>query len=234
MKASLCALALTIAAIAGLAGPTRAADPVKVGGEIEVSAAEAGYDIRVGAEDVDASDLLHQAVESCAAVIVSTGTEVRVEIEDPVAVVCDPSLIHPALVNVVRNACEAAAEFTAEPRVTLSTLRRTTLGGDGKRVSMRALRVADNGPGVPPEVRERMFNPFFTTRNTGTGLVLAIVHRILDAHAGRVEVRNNAALTPGARGAFVELWLPARPAASSPSADPLLPDPTALPAAAYP
>jgi nitrogen fixation/metabolism regulation signal transduction histidine kinase len=51
---------------------------------------------------------------------------------------------------------------------------------------------------------ERMFNPFFTTRATGTGLGLAIVHRIMDAHGGRVLVRN----ADGAGGAIVELLLP--------------------------
>jgi signal transduction histidine kinase len=58
---------------------------------------------------------------------------------------------------------------------------------------------------VSPEVIDRMFNPFFTTRATGTGLGLAIVHRIVDAHGGRVSVRNNS----GGPGATFAILLPA-------------------------
>jgi two-component system sensor histidine kinase PilS (NtrC family) len=55
-----------------------------------------------------------------------------------------------------------------------------------------------------------MFNPFFTTRGAGTGLGLAIVHRIIDAHGGRIEVRNKAEI-PGREGpgARFEIHLPA-------------------------
>jgi two-component system sensor histidine kinase HydH len=71
-----------------------------------------------------------------------------------------------------------------------------------------ALMVRDTGPGVTPDVVSRMFNPFFTTRGAGTGLGLAIVHRIMDAHGGRVVVRNNQETGDGA-GATAEVLLPA-------------------------
>ena len=48
--------------------------------------------------------------------------------------------------------------------------------------------VADNGVGMTPEERERMFLPFFTTKPTGTGLGLAIVKKIVDLHAGEIRV----------------------------------------------
>ena len=69
---------------------------------------------------------------------------------------------------------------------------------------MFMLSVADTGPGVGPEVIDRMFNPFFTTRAAGTGLGLAIVHRIVDAHRGRIAVKNNEG-----RGATFAILLPA-------------------------
>jgi len=68
--------------------------------------------------------------------------------------------------------------------------------------------VMDTGPGVAGEVAERMFNPFFTTRAAGTGLGLAIVHRIIDAHGGRVSIRNVGGVV--GRGAVVEIALPLR------------------------
>ena len=77
--------------------------------------------------------------------------------------------------------------------------------------------VRDTGPGVSDDVVRRMFNPFFTTRATGTGLGLAIVHRIVDAHGGRVRVRNNAdgaGAGEDPRGATVELVFPRRASAT--------------------
>ena len=56
--------------------------------------------------------------------------------------------------------------------------------------------IEDNGLGIPVELRERIFNPFFTTRETGTGLGLAIVHRIVDAHGGTLSIED---ADPGAR-----------------------------------
>jgi two-component system sensor histidine kinase FlrB len=66
------------------------------------------------------------------------------------------------------------------------------------------LRVRDNGPGVPQELRARIFEPFFTTRNRGTGLGLAVVKAVAEAHGGGVE------LEPDAGACFV-LRLPALP-----------------------
>jgi signal transduction histidine kinase len=50
------------------------------------------------------------------------------------------------------------------------------------------ITVSDNGPGIPPEVTDRIFSPFFTTKPQGSGLGLAIVRKIVDAHDGRIDV----------------------------------------------
>lgn len=52
------------------------------------------------------------------------------------------------------------------------------------------LSISDTGPGMTPEVLKRIFEPFFTTRATGTGLGLPIVRRIVEGHAGEVEVHS--------------------------------------------
>ncbi|HUU83411.1 MAG TPA: ATP-binding protein [Phycisphaerae bacterium] len=71
------------------------------------------------------------------------------------------------------------------------------------------VEVADDGPGVPPDMAQRIFNPFFTRKDHGTGLGLAIVHRVAEAHGGGVRVRNR----PEGGAAFV---LSLRPAAERP------------------
>jgi signal transduction histidine kinase len=51
--------------------------------------------------------------------------------------------------------------------------------------------VADNGPGVPPELSDRIYDPFFTTKVKGTGLGLGIVRKIVDAHDGRIDLHSS-------------------------------------------
>jgi len=67
------------------------------------------------------------------------------------------------------------------------------------------LSVGDTGGGIPQEIVGEVFNPFFTTKEVGTGLGLTLVRRIARAHGGRVEVRNH----PG-EGVTFCLWLPAK------------------------
>jgi signal transduction histidine kinase len=55
------------------------------------------------------------------------------------------------------------------------------------------LVIADDGPGIPAEITDRVFNPFFTTKPQGSGLGLAIVRKIVDAHDGRIDVATGAA-----------------------------------------
>ncbi len=52
-------------------------------------------------------------------------------------------------------------------------------------------RVADTGPGVPEELREKLFEPYFTTKSSGTGLGLAICRRIVEAHGGVIELESS-------------------------------------------
>jgi len=155
-------------------------------------------------EPAGASSLIERALDACADVI--AGVEVRTDVPRGAEIACDAGLMHQALVNVVRNACEAmSGEGVAEPALDIRVTQRRALDAEGRRRTMASLSVSDRGPGVEPEVLERAFNPFFTTRHTGTGLGLAIVHRIVDAHHGRVVMRNNA---PEARGLTVEFLIP--------------------------
>ena len=80
--------------------------------------------------------------------------------------------------------------------------------GDVPRV---CIEVVDQGGGIAPEVRDRIFEPFYTTKTMGSGLGLATCYSILKKHGGNIEVTS----TPGL-GATFAVWLPARPGATLP------------------
>ncbi len=106
-------------------------------------------------------------------------------------VAADMDLLDQALINLVRNAIEALRDVSAG-RIALSARRHP----DGRIV----IAVADNGPGIAPEQREKIFVPFFTTKRQGSGVGLTLVRQIATAHGGTVEVSQ----TPGG-GATVSL-----------------------------
>jgi two-component system sensor histidine kinase HydH len=111
-----------------------------------------------------------------------------------VVAMVDGHRLRQVLMNVVRNAVEAV-ERRSGGRVEV-----TCQGRDGAV----AFEVTDNGVGMTPEDRGRMFLPFFTTKPTGTGLGLAIVKKIVDLHGGEIRVTS----APG-RGTRLEIVLPA-------------------------
>jgi signal transduction histidine kinase len=134
---------------------------------------------------------------------------VEVCIRGEAMVQADAGMLHRAVVNVVRNGIQAMREVegsgAARPvRLEVAIEERVVPEADGTSKRFIAILVRDHGPGLPVGIAERMFNPFFTTRATGTGLGLAIVHRIIDAHGGRVSVRNS----DDSVGAVAELLLP--------------------------
>lgn len=130
----------------------------------------------------------------------------------------DAALLTQALANVLRNACEAAAESDQSDRlVTITATPATLRAPDNARQHAIAIAVTDTGAGIPDEVKQRIFNPFFTTRETGTGLGLPIVHRIIDAHQGRVEINNTTDNRGNTTGATVTLVVPAPAPAESES-----------------
>jgi signal transduction histidine kinase len=94
----------------------------------------------------------------------------------------DPLLLGQVVLNLVMNALQAIPEGEPERnRVGIATFF------DGKSVW---LRVEDTGPGIPEEVRERIFDAFYTTKPDGTGLGLAVTHQIVTRHHGELEVET--------------------------------------------
>lgn len=105
-------------------------------------------------------------------------------------VLIDRQAMARVLLNLIQNAHEAAP---AGVRVRLSSQL------DGARV---VLTVADDGPGIPAAVRERLFEPYFTTKSSGTGLGLAICRRLVEAHGGSIRLVHSG---PGATEFAIDL-----------------------------
>jgi len=164
-------------------------------------------DVRISAAPAETAGVVDRAVDACRESIQSAEADVEVRIgEDAAELACDAGLVHQALVNVIRNAAEAVqegCEGSGARRIIVEVSLSESGDARGRRRSMVCFTVRDTGPGVGEEMVQRMFNPFFTTRASGTGLGLAIVHRIVDAHGGRVSVRNDSR-----GGAAVDLLLP--------------------------
>jgi two-component system nitrogen regulation sensor histidine kinase GlnL len=97
--------------------------------------------------------------------------------------------------NLVKNAAEAIGENAADGEITLSTAFRPgvrlSLPGSKTRVSLPLeFCVKDNGPGVPEDLLPHLFDPFVTTKSTGSGLGLALVSKIIGDHGGIIECES--------------------------------------------
>src|SRR5580658_1047153 len=97
----------------------------------------------------------------------------------------DESLCEQAFLNLVQNAYEAMQDNNQSGTLLVEVHRAMKNDREGVE-----LRLADNGPGVPEELREEIFNPFVTTKKTGVGLGLSIVSKIVDGHHGSIHVEN--------------------------------------------
>ena len=108
----------------------------------------------------------------------------------------DPEQLKEALINLLENACEAMEEGGAITIHEEEGLREPY----GPVV---IIRIADTGPGIRKSIREKVFQPFFTTREEGTGLGLSIALRIIESHGGRLEL-----ISDGGEGTTFVITLP--------------------------
>lgn len=145
-------------------------------------------------------------------------------------VLADKDQISQAIQNLVINAIQAMPNGGA---LLLTFSNETIRAGDKKSLEPGRyvkITLADSGEGIRPEVLPRIFDPYFTTRRTGSGLGLATVYSILKRHAGGIEVDSRVG-----HGTTFTLWLPATDAVLPDAAiEPVGPaePPTALPVAA--
>jgi two-component system sensor histidine kinase FlrB len=97
--------------------------------------------------------------------------------------------IKQVLVNLLSNAIDAVNERYSHDD--FKVVKKISLVSDLQDPSFWILSIIDNGSGINDEVKENMFDPFYTTKNEGTGLGLAIVGSIILAHGGHINIENN-------------------------------------------
>lgn len=140
-------------------------------------------------------EIARAAMSQTAHVTDRAGVQVSIASPSPApAVLGDEELITQAVVNLIINASQALAQCS-RPRVI--ELRWQECDDEA------SLEIADNGPGVPADLRDRIFDPFVTTKRRGTGLGLAIVSHIVTAHSGSIRCGE----APSG-GAVFEITLP--------------------------
>jgi two-component system sensor histidine kinase HydH len=166
--------------------------------------------VELAPEDITA--VLDRALRSVSLARKDESTSVRVERDyqpnlPPVPL--DESLSEQAFVNLIQNAYDAMGNSGGTLRLTAA--RANTSNRDGVEV-----RIEDTGPGIPPELREQIFNPFVTTKKTGVGLGLSIVSRIIDSHHGSIHLESGEGIAH--HGARFVVFFPVKEEASANSA----------------
>jgi two-component system nitrogen regulation sensor histidine kinase NtrY len=122
---------------------------------------------------------------------------------EPLTGTFDSRLMGQALGNVIKNAAEAI-DTGERPEGQPGVIRIRAVQARG----FIAVDVIDNGKGLPRENRQRLLEPYMTTREKGTGLGLAIVKKIVEDHGGRLELHDAPADFHGGRGAMIRMILP--------------------------
>ena len=124
--------------------------------------------------------------------------------DEPLMGTFDSRLMSQAFGNIIKNAAEAIDTSSKEIGAS-GTIRISASVRDG----IIRVDVVDNGKGLPRENRQRLLEPYMTTREKGTGLGLAIVKKIVEDHGGRLELHDAPADFHDGRGAMVSIFLPA-------------------------
>ena len=143
-------------------------------------------------ERIEGADLIGEVLEVVEIDATKVGCAVAAEVEDGVELTVDPGKLRRALINVLRNACQASAD-----QGTAIVVRCRA------RDDRRILEVKDQGEGIAPDKIEELCKPFITTREKGSGLGLALTRHIVEEHGGELTIDSAVG-----RGTTVTIELP--------------------------
>ena len=150
-------------------------------------------------ESFDLAQLIDETGFSQQVVSPDIAVEIN-HVRKPLIISADERLLGQAIGNIIKNAAEAIERLPAVDE-TQGAIEITT---EDTEESITII-IEDNGPGFPEEARERLLEPYVTTREKGTGLGLAIVNRIIVDHGGAIQLQER---EESHRGAKVRITLP--------------------------
>lgn len=129
--------------------------------------------------DIELNQLCADIIDFSRAEALRSRVTLRLD-PDPVSrlVRVDSNQLRSALINLIRNSCEALEESGGDVQISIRS-------GGGEA----SVKVTDNGPGIAPELAERIFEPFFSTKPQGTGLGLSMVRQLIEAQGGRIALK---------------------------------------------
>jgi len=179
-------------------------------------------DVRLDMRSADLNALVEELVDFFLPQAEKQGVRLRADLAPgPLLVAMDTRAVKQAVLNLMLNAAQAMSAGGGEVNVAKAAtapkelILKTTRAADAEKRLTAVLHVIDTGPGMTAEVRERIFQPYFTTKSGGTGLGLPTARRLIEAHQGHIDLHSE----PG-RGTDFVITLPAGAAtavASAPS-----------------
>jgi two-component system, sensor histidine kinase FlrB len=128
-------------------------------------------------------ELLSSLCESTEAMVSSYKGNLSVCASVDVYVVCNRDLLVSALSNLVHNALQAGANESSGAKIVISAALSPCR-------NVIQISISDNGPGILPTALDKIFEPFFTTKANGTGLGLAVVKAVVQAHHGTISINS--------------------------------------------
>ncbi len=125
------------------------------------------------------SSIVQSALETCREKAEKRGVMFRVSVDDSITLDADSFLLERALINIISNAVEASPSGSA------------IAVGLEQKGNLISITVQDHGPGMNKSTRDHCFEPYFSTKQGGTGLGLPIVKKIIEAHGGTIEIKSH-------------------------------------------
>ena len=168
-------------------------------------------------EAVDVNRALEDSLVLVAHLLAYTHIEVERDLQATALAGINRQELQQVVINLLINAIQAMPEGG---RLRLRTRNRSDLVADGRAGVL--VEISDTGPGLNPKVRERLFRPFFTTKNDGNGLGLWISVGLVERYGGSIEGLNRRELSEDTTGATFRVWLLSEPVApQEPSSGPM-------------
>ncbi len=132
---------------------------------------------------IDINEPVREAINLSSVSLRKTGIQLETDLRSNLsAVYADKQLMEQVILNLISNATDALAEIEERKKVVVST---------HEEKGHIVISVCDSGPGIPPNERKKVFEPFYTTKEGGSGIGLSLCQRIVVDHGGAIEVRSS-------------------------------------------